>query len=90
MENVKLEIGDPRKCKCGFVEIPAVDHRRHPPSNTATRSPNSRTTLLAEFHNPVCIVTKNILVTRDIDLLSELAKHNAAEVNISAPFAAAN
>jgi DNA repair photolyase len=34
--------------------------------------------VLAEFRNPVAIVTKNHLVTRDIDLLSELARHDAA------------
>ena len=39
--------------------------------------------VLAEFRNPVCIITKNHLVTRDIDLLGELAKHNAAEVHLS-------
>lgn len=39
--------------------------------------------VLAEFRNPVCIITKNHLVTRDIDLLSELAKYNAAEVHLS-------
>ena len=39
--------------------------------------------VLAEFRNPVAIVTKNFLVTRDIDLLSELARHNAAKVYIS-------
>lgn len=39
--------------------------------------------VLAEFRNPVCIITKNFLVTRDVDLLSELAKYNAAVVNIS-------
>ena len=39
--------------------------------------------VLAEFRNPVGIITKNFLVTRDIDLLSELARHNAAQVYIS-------
>lgn len=39
--------------------------------------------VLAEFRNPVGIVTKNRLVTRDIDLLGELAGHNAACVHIS-------
>ena len=38
---------------------------------------------LAEFRNPVVIVTKNHLVTRDIDLLSDLARHGAAAVAIS-------
>jgi DNA repair photolyase len=39
--------------------------------------------VLAEFRNPVTIITKNFLVTRDIDFLSELARHNAVSVNIS-------
>ncbi|MDQ4003735.1 MAG: PA0069 family radical SAM protein, partial [Actinomycetota bacterium] len=39
--------------------------------------------VLAELRNPVTIVTKNHLVTRDIDLLSELAHHNAAAVAVS-------
>src|SRR5262245_24042932 len=39
--------------------------------------------VLAEFRNPVGIVTKNRLVTRDIDVLTELAKFNAAAVVIA-------
>lgn len=39
--------------------------------------------VFAEFRNPVGIITKNHLVTRDIDLLSELARHNAVIVNVS-------
>ncbi len=39
--------------------------------------------ILAEFRNPVVIITKNRLVTRDIDLLAELAQHNAAKVFLS-------
>jgi DNA repair photolyase len=39
--------------------------------------------VLAKFKNPVAIITKNRLVTRDIDLLCELAKHNAVAVNLS-------
>lgn len=39
--------------------------------------------VLAEFRNPVGIVTKNYLVTRDIDLLSELARHQAIVVFLS-------
>ncbi len=39
--------------------------------------------VLAEFRNPVGIVTKNRLVTRDIDLLQELARHSAVVVYIS-------
>ena len=39
--------------------------------------------VLAEFRNPVAIITKNYLVTRDIDHLKELAKYNAARVFVS-------
>jgi DNA repair photolyase len=39
--------------------------------------------VLAEFRNPVCIITKNFLVTRDLDLLGELAAHNTVMVHLS-------
>lgn len=39
--------------------------------------------VLSEFRNPVGIITKNSLVTRDIDHLSELARFNASVVAIS-------
>ena len=39
--------------------------------------------VLLKFRNPVAIITKNRLVTRDADLLAELAAHQAAAVNIS-------
>lgn len=39
--------------------------------------------VLAEFRNPVSIITKNFLVTRDLDLLRELAAHRAVQVNLS-------
>ena len=39
--------------------------------------------VLAEFRNPVSITTKNYLVTRDIDLLRELAAHRAVKVHLS-------
>ena len=39
--------------------------------------------VLAEFRNPVAIITKNHLVTRDIDLLAPMAQHRAAQVFLS-------
>jgi DNA repair photolyase len=39
--------------------------------------------VLAKFRNPVAIITKNRLVTRDADILRELANYNAVAVNIS-------
>jgi len=39
--------------------------------------------VLAEFRNPLAIITKNHLVTRDKDLLAELVQFNAVVVTIS-------
>jgi DNA repair photolyase len=39
--------------------------------------------VLARFRNPVAIITKNRLVTRDVDLLRELAAYHGVAVNIS-------
>jgi DNA repair photolyase len=39
--------------------------------------------VLAEFRNPAAIITKNHLVTRDLDLLSALARDKAAAVVVS-------
>lgn len=39
--------------------------------------------VLAEFRNPVTVVTKNHLVARDSDLFASLASHNAAAVIVS-------
>lgn len=39
--------------------------------------------VLEEFRNPVGIITKNFLVTRDVDILARLAKFNCVVVNIS-------
>jgi DNA repair photolyase len=38
--------------------------------------------VLAEFRNPVVVITKNRLVTRDVDLLAELARFEAVDVCI--------
>jgi DNA repair photolyase len=39
--------------------------------------------VLAEFRNPVTIITKNHLITRDLDVLSELNRFNAASARVS-------
>jgi DNA repair photolyase len=39
--------------------------------------------VLAEFRHPVSIITKNFLVTRDIDVLKELAAYDAVRVTLS-------
>ena len=39
--------------------------------------------VLAEFRNPVGVITKSALVTRDLDLLAELATHRCVSVTLS-------
>ncbi len=39
--------------------------------------------VLRDFRNPVTIVTKNHLVTRDADILAEMAAHDCAHVTVS-------
>ena len=39
--------------------------------------------VLSDFNNPVGIVTKNHLITRDIDILADMARRNLAEVFLS-------
>lgn len=39
--------------------------------------------VMAEFKNPVVIITKNFLVTRDVDILSAMARENLVSVTIS-------
>ncbi len=39
--------------------------------------------VLADARNPAGLITKNYLVTRDIDLLSQLARYNAVRVTLS-------
>ena len=39
--------------------------------------------VFSEFHNPVGIITKNYLITRDIDILSDMAAINCVSVAIS-------
>ncbi|HYX90382.1 MAG TPA: PA0069 family radical SAM protein [Myxococcaceae bacterium] len=40
----------------------------------------------AEYRNPVIIVTKGVLIERDIDVLAALARHGAVRVRVSVPF----
>lgn len=39
--------------------------------------------VMRDFHHPVAIVTKHSLITRDIDLLAELARHDLVQVMFS-------
>ena len=39
--------------------------------------------MLAKFRNPVGVITKSALVTRDLDLLAEIATHRCVSVTLS-------
>ena len=53
------------------------------PAERQFRITRSCLEVLAEFRNPVSIITKNFLVTRDLDVLKELASFDAVQVFIS-------
>lgn len=39
--------------------------------------------VFADFRNPVSLITKNALITRDLDILTDLARHQCVEAYIS-------
>jgi DNA repair photolyase len=53
------------------------------PAERKFRITRSCLEVLAEFRHPVSIITKNFLVTRDIDVLKKLAAYDAVQVFIS-------
>jgi DNA repair photolyase len=53
------------------------------PAERRFRITRSCLEVLAEFRHPVSIITKNFLVTRDLDLLKELAAYDAVHVFLS-------
>ena len=50
------------------------------PAERQFRITRSCLEVLAEFRNPVSLITKNFLITRDIDVLKELAAFDAVHV----------
>ncbi len=80
-ELLRRELSAP-KWKPKFVAISGVTDA-YQPAERKLRITRRCLEVFAEFRNPVGIVTKNRLVTRDIDLLQELARHQAAAVYIS-------
>ena len=53
------------------------------PAERKFRITRSCLEVLAEFRNPVTLITKNFLITRDIDVLKNLAAYDAVQVYIS-------
>ena len=80
-ELLRQELGSPR----WKPQVLAISGVTDPYQPVERRLEITRACLevLAAFGNPVMIVTKNALVTRDIDLLSKLAANGAAAVFLS-------
>ena len=78
---LESELSDP-KWKPQLLMMSGVTDR-YQPVERKLRLTRGCLEVLAKFRNPVGMLTKNRLVTRDIDVLSELARHKAAVVNLS-------
>lgn len=55
----------------------------HQPAERQFRLTRECLQVCAELRHPIILITKNALVTRDLDLLSELARHRCVSVNLS-------
>ncbi len=71
-----------RGCEHGLIALSGVTDP-YQPVERRLKLTRGCLQVLAEFRNPVAIVTKNNLVTRDLDLLAELGGCHAAAVFIS-------
>ena len=80
-ELLRAELGSPRWKPQTLVMSGVTDP--YQPIEKKLRITRGCLEVLAKFRNPVAIITKNRLVTRDVDLLRELGSYNAIAVNIS-------
>jgi DNA repair photolyase len=80
-ELLREELGSPRWEPQTLVMSGVTDP--YQPIERKLRITRSCLDVLAEFRNPVAIITKNRLVTRDIDLFRKLTNYKAIAVNIS-------
>jgi DNA repair photolyase len=75
---LRRELGSPKWKPQTIGMCRATDS--HQPVEWRLRLTRQCLEALAECRNPVVIITKNFLVTRDLDLLRELARHQAVLV----------
>ncbi|MBV9867663.1 MAG: PA0069 family radical SAM protein [Abitibacteriaceae bacterium] len=73
---------DSRRWKPGVIAVSGVTDC-YQPIERKLKLTRRCLEVLAEFRNPVCIITKSYLVTRDIDILQHLAHYQAAAVFLS-------
>src|SRR4029077_4055186 len=78
---LSAELASP-KYRCDVVAM-GTNTDPYQPVERELKITRSILKVLSDFNNPVGIVTKNHLVTRDIDILADMAKRNLAEVFLS-------
>jgi DNA repair photolyase len=80
-ELLRRELSDPKYVPQELAMSGVTDC--YQPAERKFRVTRSCLEVLADFRNPVSLITKNFLITRDIDLLKELAAYDAVQVFIS-------
>ncbi|HTR87503.1 MAG TPA: PA0069 family radical SAM protein [Reyranella sp.] len=78
---LEAELASP-KYRCDVVAM-GTNTDPYQPVERDLKITRSILRVLSDFNNPVGIVTKNHNVTRDIDILADMAKRNLAEVFLS-------
>jgi len=80
-ELLRHELSSPRWQPQSITMSGATDC--HQPAERHFRITRGCLEVCVEFRQPIAIITKNFLVTRDRDLLAELARYDAAAVYVS-------
>ena len=78
---LKTELASP-KYRCDVIAM-GTNTDPYQPVERELKITRQILRLLSDFNHPVGIVTKNHLITRDIDILADMAKRNLAEVFVS-------
>jgi len=80
-ELLRRELSNPKYVPQGLAMSGVTDC--YQPAERKFRITRACLEVLAEFRNPVSLITKNFLITRDIDVLKELAAYDAVQAYIS-------
>lgn len=80
-EILKVELGK-KNYQCKPIVIGA-NTDPYQPAESKLRITRTILEVLNQTHHPVCLITKGSLITRDLDILSELAAKNLVRVAVS-------
>jgi DNA repair photolyase len=78
---LRKELSHPRWCRESIMMSGITDP--YQPVESELRITRACLEVFAECRQPVSIITKNAMVLRDLDLLTDLAAHDAAHVSLS-------